>query len=131
VLLRVLGGRKDPATRIENRMGEPSANPYLYIASQIVTGLDGVDHERDPGAPETDPYTSQRPMLPATLADALTLFDQEPLFRDQFGKTFVDYYTKIKRTELQRYETYARDNGIDRGSEATTQWEQDEYFDFF
>src|SRR6185437_7576981 len=53
VLLRVLGGRKDPATRIENRMGEPSANPYLYIASQIVTGLDGVDHERDPGAPET------------------------------------------------------------------------------
>ena len=70
-------------------------------------------------------------MLPATLADALTLFDQEPLFRDQFGKTFVDYYTEIKRTELQRYETYARDNGIDRGSEATTQWEQDEYFDFF
>jgi glutamine synthetase len=131
VMLRVLGNTKDPATRIENRMGEPSANPYLYVASQIVTGLDGIDHERDPGAPETDPYTSQCPMLPATLADALALFDREPLFRDQFGKTFVDYYVKIKRTELQRYETYARDNGIDRGSEATTQWEQDEYFDFF
>jgi glutamine synthetase len=70
-------------------------------------------------------------MLPATLAAALTLFEQEPLFRDQFGKTFVDYYVKIKRTELQRYETYTRDNGIDPGSEATTQWEQDEYFDFF
>jgi glutamine synthetase len=131
VMLRVLSGTKDPATRIENRMGEPSANPYLYIASQIATGLDGVDQKRDPGAPETDPYTSRRPMLPATLSDALTLFERETLFRDQFGKTFVDYYTRIKRTELQRYETYARDNGIDRTSEATTQWEQDEYFDFF
>ena len=65
------------------------------------------------------------------LPDALALFDKEPLFRDHFGKTFVDYYVKIKRTELLRYETYARDNGIDRGNEATTQWEQDEYFDFF
>jgi glutamine synthetase len=130
-MLRVLSGTKDPATRIENRMGEPSANPYLYIASQIVTGLDGVDREGDPGSPDTDPYTSQRQMLPATLSDALALFAQEALFRDQFGKTFVDYYVKIKRTELQRYETYVRENGIDRASEATTQWEQDEYFDFF
>jgi glutamine synthetase len=112
-------------------MGEPSANPYLYIASQIVTGLDGVDQNRDPGTPETDPYTSQRPMLPVTLSDAVALFEQEPLFRDQFGKTFVDYYTRIKRTELQRYETYARENGIDRASDTPTQWEQDEYFDFF
>ena len=131
VMLRVLSGTKDPGTRIENRMGEPSANPYLYIASQITTGLDGVDQKRDPGAPETDPYTSQCPLLPATLSDALTLFERETLFRDQFGKTFVDYYTRIKQTELQRYETYTRDNGIDRASEATTQWEQDEYFDFF
>jgi glutamine synthetase len=70
-------------------------------------------------------------MLPVTLSDAVALFEQEPLFRDQFGKTFVDYYTRIKRTELQRYETYARENGIDRASDAPTQWEQDEYFDFF
>jgi glutamine synthetase len=70
-------------------------------------------------------------MLPATLADALKLFEQEPLFRDQFGRTFVDYYTRIKLTELQRYETYVRESGIDRSSEMPTQWEQDEYFDFF
>jgi glutamine synthetase len=131
VMLRVLGGTGDPATRIENRMGEPAANPYLYIASQIVTGLDGIDQERDPGAPETDPYTSRRPMLPTTLADALALFEEEPLFREQFGKTFVDYYARIKRTELGRYETYARENGIDGAGDMTTQWEQDEYFDFF
>ena len=52
-------------------------------------------------------------MLPKTLSDALTLFEREPLFREQFGKTFVDYYVKIKRTELQRYESYVKDHGID------------------
>ena len=44
VMVRVLGGPGDPATRIENRVGEPAANPYLYIASQIAAGLDGIDH---------------------------------------------------------------------------------------
>ena len=41
-MLRVLGRAGDAATRIENRIGEPSANPYLYIAAQIHAGLDGL-----------------------------------------------------------------------------------------
>jgi glutamine synthetase len=35
VMIRVLGGAGDSATRLENRIGEPAANPYLYMASQI------------------------------------------------------------------------------------------------
>ena len=31
VMVRVLGGADDPATRLENRIGEPAANPYLYM----------------------------------------------------------------------------------------------------
>ena len=35
-MLRVVtGGAGDPGTRIENRVGEPAANPYLYMASQV------------------------------------------------------------------------------------------------
>src|SRR6185369_3845411 len=41
-LLRVIGGPGNPATRIENRIGEPAANPYLYFASQVHSGLDGM-----------------------------------------------------------------------------------------
>ena len=41
-MLRVLGGCGDPGTRIENRIGEPMANPYLYVAAQIHAGLDGL-----------------------------------------------------------------------------------------
>jgi glutamine synthetase len=39
-MIRVLGGPKDLATRFENRVGEPAANPYLYMSSQILSGLD-------------------------------------------------------------------------------------------
>ena len=43
-MLRLVGaGTNDPATRIENRVGEPAANPYLYMASQLVSGIDGMD----------------------------------------------------------------------------------------
>jgi glutamine synthetase len=131
VMLRILAGQGDAASRVENRIGEPSANPYLYIASQLIAGLDGIDQKRDPGPPETNPYTSQHPMLPTTLSEALMLFEKEPIFVKEFGRLFVDYYVRIKRTELQRYEMYRKDNKIDPASDAITEWEQNEYFDFF
>ena len=61
-MIRVLGGPDDPATRMENRIGEPSANPYLYILSQIVAGLDGIENKLEPGPPDDDPYNANRPM---------------------------------------------------------------------
>src|SRR5438128_1286404 len=56
VMIRALGGRGDPATRLENRVGEPAANPYLYMASQIVSGLDGLTRALDTGASADPPY---------------------------------------------------------------------------
>jgi glutamine synthetase len=131
-MLRVLsGGVADPASRIENRIGEPWANPYLYVASQIISGLDGIDHECDPGPPDTDPYATQHPMLPKSLGDALELMEKDPLFADKFGCTFTEYYLRLKRTELDRYESFAREQAIDPASAETTEWENNEYFDFF
>jgi len=130
-MLRVLGGLSDPASRIENRIGEPWANPYLYIASQLIAGLDGIDHERDPGPPDTDPYATQHTMLPKSLGEALALMEKEPLFISEFGRVFTEYYLRFKHTELGRYEAFARDNGIDPASTETTDWEHNEYFDFF
>src|SRR5580692_7610224 len=36
-----------PAIRVENRIGEPAANHYLYMASQIALRLVGVDRALD------------------------------------------------------------------------------------
>jgi glutamine synthetase len=128
-MIRVLGGRGDPATRLENRLGEPAANPYLYIASQIIAGLDGIERSLKPSPRDDDPYSAERPPLPASLGRALDALDASALFRRQLGDVFVAYYVKIKRNELTRYLRWLDETST---SEAEpTQWEQDEYFDFF
>jgi len=130
-MLRVLGGPGDPASRIENRIGEPAANPYLFMASQIVAGLDGMDRNATPWPADDEPYEADRPMLPASLGDALDALDASTLFRQQFGDIYIDYYIALKRAELARYTGYIAENNADDGGNGVSQWEQDEYFDFF
>ena len=128
-MVRVIGGSDDPGTRLENRLGEPAANPYLYIASQIVAGLDGIERNLKPGARDDEPYAADRPPLPTSLGQALDALDASRLYRRQLGDVFVDYYLALKRSELGRYRKWVEENRV---SEAEpTQWEQDEYFDFF
>jgi glutamine synthetase len=131
VLLRVLGGIGDKATRIENRVGEPSANPYLYIASQIISGLDGIDNQRDPGAPDTDPYTADRTRLPGSLPSALAALQQSELFRREMGELFVNYFLSLKRREAERFTAFVKANDLDPAGDEITDWEHNEYFDFF
>lgn len=119
VMIRVLGGANDAATRLENRVGEPAANPYLYMASQILSGLDGVDRKLDPGASADTPYETKAPLLPKSLRDAVSALKDDPFFRDKLGAEFVDYYAHIKNTE------------IDRFLAEVTDWEHREYFEMF
>jgi glutamine synthetase len=130
-MLRVLGGVGDPASRIENRVGEPWANPYLFILSQLIAGLDGIDQKREPPPPEADPYTTAHPMLPKSLAEALAVMVKEPLFPQALGKTFIDYYVRLKEVEIGRYEAYLKEHAIATAGEKPTEWEHNEYFDFF
>src|SRR5947208_6656394 len=51
VMILVLGSPGDEATRLENRIGGPAANPYLLILSQIVDGLDDLRNGFAPGPP--------------------------------------------------------------------------------
>ncbi len=76
-MLRLVGGYAEPGTRIENRSGEPSANPYLYMASQIYAGLDGIRNGTEPGEPvQDDPYRhTDRPAMPRSLMEAVEALD--------------------------------------------------------
>ena len=96
VMVRVIGPAGDPATRLENRVGEPAANPYLYMASQILAGLDGIERELDPGPSADAPYETQAPLLPRTLPEALAALRRDACFRAGFGDAFVEYYAAIK-----------------------------------
>jgi glutamine synthetase len=120
-MCRLVGGPGDPGTHIENRSGEPLANPYLYMASQIVAGLDGIKTAEHPGEPlDDDPYGQvDRPLLPSSLMDAIDALDSSQLFRAEFGDAFVSHYVGMKRHEIGRFYSYVTD------------WEHREYFEAY
>ncbi|TCB97257.1 glutamine synthetase [Micromonospora zingiberis] len=118
-MVRAVGGPGDPATRLENRCGEPAANPYLYIAAQAVSGLDGVARHLELRPPTTSPYDTSAPLLPRSLGDAVSALESDEVFRAAFGDVVVDWYAHLKRTEYERYLRHVSD------------WEQREYFGLF
>ena len=118
-MLRVLGGEGDAASRIENRQGEPAANPYLYFASQIHAGLDGIEKRLDPGPSADTPYETKAAFLPRTLEEAVAALREDAVLRAGLGANFVDYFCHIKTAEIARFNL------------EVSEWEQREYFDAF
>jgi glutamine synthetase len=103
-MLRVIGEPGDAAMRIENRVGEPAANPYLYFASQVHAGLDGIERQLQPPPPTEAPYAPAATMLPASLGEALEALRSDETIVRAFGAGFIDYYTRIKQSELARFD---------------------------
>jgi glutamine synthetase len=128
VMVRVLGQPGDPATHLENRVGEPAANPYLYMASQIHAGLDGMARRLDPGPSADTPYETKAAPLPKDLGEALAALRGSEVFAKGFGESFVDYYARLKEAELARFKAEASGNAASGDISA---WEQNEYFDMF
>ncbi len=118
-MLRVVGGYGDPLTHLENRVGEPAANPYLYLASQILSGMEGVGTSRVPPPMTEAAYEGEAPNLPASLMEAVVSLDESDFFRDRLGDRFVDYIVHLKRAEIGRFLS------------EVTNWEHREYFEIF
>jgi glutamine synthetase len=125
-MLRVVGGAGDPATRIENRLGEPAANPYVYMASQIIAGLDGLAQGLPPPPACDSPYavTAEKPVvaaiepvvstanaaapgapvaLPRNLQDALHALQADGVLTQGLGSDWVRSFVQIKQLEHQRH----------------------------
>jgi glutamine synthetase len=126
VMVRAIGRPGDAATHLENRIGEPAANPYLYIASQIATGLDGIARDLAPPPSADTPYETEAEKMPKNLAEALDDLRANKCFRSEFGDFFVDYYLRIKEAEIARFRVDHAADSMD-----VTPWEQKEYFDLF
>ena len=125
-MLRVIGTNTtgadgymgDPAAHIENRIGEPAANPYLYMAAQIYAGLDGIIRRlKAPGATDR-PYDAGNTPLPSSLGAALAALRADDRLSEGFGASFVDYFCALKQSELDRH-AKAQDQH---------DWERREYF---
>jgi glutamine synthetase len=112
-LLRVLGGAA-AHTRIENRMAEPCANPYLLMAAHIHAGLDGVRNALLPPPATQSPYDdaarSAAP-LPTSLLASLDHLAQSSVLTQGLGPPFCRVYCAAKRLEAQRFATATQTGG--------------------
>ena len=134
-LVRVQGSPGDANSHVEMRLGEPAANPYLYMASNIAAGLDGIRrHLEPPTAVSADPYAVEAPRLPASLSEAVAALDGDEFYRSAFGATMVDYLVMMKRAEIRRYEDALAAAAAESPGAAVpdvSDWEMREYFEFF
>jgi glutamine synthetase len=118
--VRIPHGRGD-ATRVEVRIPDSYANPYLAMAGILAAGFDGIRREIDPGEPVTsdifeegaDPENS----LPTSLDEALTALQADDFLRETLGEEGIAQYVALKRNESERYR------------QAITDWEVREYVD--
>jgi glutamine synthetase len=127
VLVRATGGR---SAHLENRAGEPSANPYLAMAAQLSAGLDGMlGRSEDGTAGIRDGRAGELPeCLPASLAEALDAFRAGPA-AELLGKPLAACLTRLKASEAARYAEWCAEHGDTAGG--VTDWEQREYFEAY
>ncbi len=108
------------ATRIEIRVGDGSANPYLAVAAVLIAGAKGVrDELTPPAAVGGDAYRADPELigeeLPKTLEASLDALEADPLIREGLGEAIVETFLAMKRFEIDRHRAW------------TSDWEIDEY----
>ncbi len=95
--------------RLELRLMDGAANPYLMQAGIIAAGLDGIVNKRDPGARlDIDMFAEGHTItdckrLPLNMLDAVRLTDKSDVLRERMGDELIDCYVKLRMEEWRRY----------------------------
>lgn len=102
------------ATRVEIRVGDGAANPYLAYAAALAAGLDGIRRELEPPPPLTGfiyglPEEEVGPPLPDTLPAALAALRADELLVSALGEELVSTFATIKEHELSRFAQWVTD----------------------
>jgi glutamine synthetase len=109
------------AKRLEHRMPDGAANPYLATAAVLHAARLGVVEQLDPPPPEMldglEQASTER-RTPANLGAALDALEADPAIIEAMGKEVVDHFLAIKRNEYEKY------------CAAVTDWELKHYLPF-
>ncbi|MEK7848311.1 MAG: type I glutamate--ammonia ligase, partial [Chloroflexota bacterium] len=114
--------------RIEYRPPDPSANPYLAFAAQLMAGLDGIRRKLDPGEPMDVDIYDLRPeeaakikSTPGSLGEVLDALEKDHEFL-KVGGVFTDDL-------LETWLTYKRQREVDPVRLRPHPWEFYLYYD--
>jgi len=115
-------------TRVEHRMADGAANPYLSAAAVLHAARLGVEQQMTPPPVQVagePPNTERR--VPATLEAALQALEADEELCAALGPWLVETFTKLKRAEWERYEKAVDDTT----TTDVTPWEIEYYLPFY
>ena len=111
------------AGRLEFRLADGAANPYLLQAVLLAAGLDGIERKLDPGKRlDIDMYTEGHKVrgakkLPLNMLDAIREFGKDKYLSATMGAEFSAAYIKLRTREWNQFTHHL------------TQWERDQTLD--
>ena len=101
-------GNSPKAKRIEFRVPDPSSNPYLAFAAQLMAGLDGIKNKIEPHAPvDKDLYElppdemASIPQVPGSLPAVLEALEADNEYLQAggvFPSDLIETWVEYKRT---------------------------------
>jgi glutamine synthetase len=108
--------------RLEFKLPDAAVNPYLSHAMLILACEDGLTNQVDPGAPTVGSSYDQEqddrfPVLPLTLGDAITAFEQDEVLRAGLGEDLSALLIDFHADEWARF------------CGTVTDWERTMYWD--
>jgi glutamine synthetase len=107
-----------PSLRFENRVPGGDVNPYLAVAGMIAAGLDGVERGLELEEPFAgNAYESDSTRVPASLAEALELWENSEFVAQTFGTDVQDHYANMGRVERAAFNAAVTDWERFRGFE--------------
>jgi glutamine synthetase len=95
--------------RLELRLPDGAAHPYLLQAAVLAAGLDGLERQLDPGPRhDNDNYAEPLPAgscpsLPRDLGEALEAFAADGHLRAALGEPFCQAYERLRRRQWNDY----------------------------
>jgi glutamine synthetase len=99
------------AARLELRLGDASANPYLAIAATVAAAYLGIRDKLDPPA-KLEGYgydLSKAAKLPSDLPTAIAALEADTELADLLGPQFIATFLAYKRNELERFASWVTD----------------------
>ncbi|MUN29168.1 glutamine synthetase family protein [Sulfuracidifex metallicus] len=96
-MIRVPSNFRD-ARSLEFRLADPLTNSYLFLASMIFAGIDGIKNGL---SVDVNTYTNQ---LPSTLKEALEKLENDSYMMYSLGQEIHTAYLELKNSEIETYE---------------------------